>query len=307
MFQAKQPISLVVTVKNDAAGLQRLLASLVEQTRLPEEVILVVADSTDQTLAVAQAWQPANIKVRVAVLPEANRSVGRNYGVNLAQHDLIVFTDAGCVPELTWLAELTAPFKDSKVKLVSGYTAGEGQNSWKEAQIPFVLVPLVKVEDHPLPATRNMAIRRTVFTDIGGFRADLNYAEDFELARRLRAAGIQAMFIPEAVVHWRPRATIGGFFRMIIHLTAGDITAGIIRPGLLTMWLRYLVFSAILLCQPIVGLILYLAYLIFKTAQQKFSYKKTYLVAMGLQIIGDLAVLVGSLIGVGVKIQKIRT
>ena len=296
MRPRKNAVSLVVTVRNDAAALGQLLTALEKQTQLPDEVIMVVASSVDRTLEVARFWKPKGIAVKVLDRPDANRAIGRNAGVEQAAGEIIVFTDAGCRPEEDWLVKITAPLSNPKVDLVSGYTAGEWHNPFEEAQVPFVLVPLAKILPHPLPATRNMAIRRSVFRKFGGFRSNLNYAEDFEFSRRLAREGIVAEFVSDAVVYWWPRADIGSFFAMIVRLTAGDLQAGIVRSGLLSMWARYLLLGILVWAFSWAGLLIYLGYLITKAESLRLS-RKAQCWALLLQAVCDLAVLGGSLLG----------
>jgi glycosyltransferase involved in cell wall biosynthesis len=302
MRSKKSAVSLVVTVKNDAAALRELLSAIEKQTKLPDEAIIVVAGSDDGTLAAARSWRPKNLKALILDRPRANRSAGRNLGVERSAGEMIVFTDAGCRPEVDWLEQLLAPLSDPEVNLVSGFTDGDGRNSFEEAQVPFVLVPLGKIPPHPLPATRNMAIRRKVFQQWGGFRADLNYAEDFEFSRRLEKEGIRSEFAPQAKVYWRPRRSLGAFFMMIARLTAGDVKAGILRPGLGTMWARYAAMLVLLWAFGWAGALIYLGYLITKSQIFNLPSRGARLWAIPLQAACDLAVLAGSLLGLASRI-----
>lgn len=290
--------SVVVPVKNDAVALTELLRALSEQTKKPDEVVLIVTDSLDDSLVVAKKWRPPAIQVRVISQRSANRSQARNIGVARASGEVIIFTDAGCAPQNDWVENISKPFRDAKVNLVSGYTAGHWANPFEEAQVPFVLVPLEQIEVKPLPATRNMAIRRKTFLEAGGFREDLQFAEDFEFSRRLKVMGIVARFVPRARVAWRPRPSITSFFLMIARLTAGDVEAGIVRPGMVSMWLRYIFFIALIVISPKTALLAYLAYLLFKLTRFRFQQTPAYFWAVTLQAVCDAAVLAGSLWGV---------
>ena len=305
--QLKDRVSVVITVKNDAESLRDLLNLLNKQSRLPDEVVITVAgfDSENEnfTLEVANAWRPRQGTKQVITVGDATRGQGRNLGVAAAQHDLIVFTDAGCYPQAEWLDNLLKPFtKSTKTKLVSGFTWVKNSSAWQEAQGLMVLVPLEEIGSHPLPATRNMAIRRSAFNQAKGFKSQLNYAEDYDLAKRLQRLGIKSEFAPGAKVIWQGRANIFSYFTMIFNLTKGDILAKTWRLGHLTMWLRYLAFIiAVWLTihyfeEPrsiIFSIWIYLAYLMSKTLKFTFTNRLSYIWIPLLQLVTDMAVLSG--------------
>lgn len=309
-YMKKWTVSLVITVKDDTAGLLTLLAQIAQQTVLPTEVIVIVADVVDQTTPLLSIWhkQHPQLSVRWQWLPGINRAQGRNRGVAMSTNTIIAFIDVGCRPEHTWLAELLLPFsKEPFTQLVSGLTKGEFSSVWEQAQIPYVLVAPEHHAAHPLPATRNMAVLRTTFLESGGFPAQLNYAEDFAWSRSLAAQGIYSTLATKAVVYWQPRPHLAAFFIMIMRLTAGDRQAGIIRPGLLSVWLRYALFV-------IIGLMVWLiwhnfffvsfilvitigVYLMAKLIKLRIFTWPLIGVTMLTQLASDIAVMAGSLLG----------
>lgn len=234
--------AVIVTIKDDPIGLARLLKDLSLQTTLPQEIVLVFAGLDTQSETVINAYkQRLPIKI-LRGLPTDTRAFSRNQGVAASNAHIILFTDAGCRLHPDWISELTAPFSQEGVELVSGYTEAEVDSEWEAAQAGYVLVPKNRISAHPLPATRNMAILKSTFEAYSGFDNKLNFAEDFEFARRLQKGGVQSLFAPNALVTWKPRPNLKAFFLMILHLTAGDILSGSLRLGHATMWMRYLFF-----------------------------------------------------------------
>lgn len=309
----KTKVSVVVTVKDDALGLAHLLADLDQQTHPPEEVVLAVATSTDATWSVAQRWQPRSTTKVVLDVRQATRAQGRNHGVAAAKSPIIAFTDAGCRPTPAWLEELARPFaQNAKLELVSGFTWVKAESSWQEALAPFVLVPFHQISSHPLPATRNMAIRKATFIHHQGFQPELQFAEDYEFARRLQAAGVESVFVPQAKVYWQGRSNLLLFANMIFHLTKGDIKANTLRLGHFTMWLRYaLLLLTIAFLATVfspgqaagMGAIIYANYLILKTLRFSYQKRSSYLLAPLLQLVTDMAVLSGTFSGL---LERIR-
>jgi len=303
--------SLIVTVKNDADALRLLLKSIASQEVTPDEVVLTIAPSTqteDTTLTVATSWKPRCIAVQIIELePEATRSTGRNQGVAAAQGSLLLFTDAGCTLSPTWVKNILHAFSLPETKLVSGYSQSTNDTPQEEVQGAFTLVPRNAIERFPLPATRNMAVRREVFEKVGLFRDELNYAEDFEWARRARSLGMRSTFVPDATVRWRPRKSWSAFGQMIFSLTAGDMQARTWRLGHFTMWMRYIfiiftiwTFSKItssLTLGLLSGAVAWTLYIGLKMSRFRFSNSAAYLWVPLAQALADIAVLTGTLCG----------
>ena len=59
-------ISLITTVLNEEKTIKFLLQSIEVQTKKPDEVVIVDAGSTDQTVQLIKAWQKrSKLKIRL--------------------------------------------------------------------------------------------------------------------------------------------------------------------------------------------------------------------------------------------------
>ena len=121
-------VSIIICAKNEAVQLRKNLpAVLTQQYGDPFEVIVVNDASTDDTADVLQvfAGQYNHLKV-VTIAADAVRSFkGKKYalsvGMQAAQYEQLLLTDADCVPVSdSWLALMTAPLVQSK-EIVAGY------------------------------------------------------------------------------------------------------------------------------------------------------------------------------------------
>ena len=73
-----QPLTVVITVRNDREGLRELLPALAAQTKTPNEIVIVDGGSVDGTLEAVAGF---DLPVRTIVAPGANIAAGRNIGV----------------------------------------------------------------------------------------------------------------------------------------------------------------------------------------------------------------------------------
>jgi cellulose synthase/poly-beta-1,6-N-acetylglucosamine synthase-like glycosyltransferase len=190
----------IVVISKDEPALDATLTSLRTQVGAstePAEVLVV--DASDRRLdAIREAhtrvrWIDFTVPVGVRVsIPHQ-----RNSGVASAAGDIIVFTDAGCLPRGDWLNQLTAPLRSGRDTVAAGVTAAtDGHEGYEGTRAKRMVSPGYLREC----GTGNMAFRRTSFDDVGGFDERFEYGSDVDFSWRLVDAGHRIRFVPEVVV-----------------------------------------------------------------------------------------------------------
>jgi glycosyltransferase involved in cell wall biosynthesis len=235
-------ISLIATVLNEGASIHRLMRSLVGQSRLPDEVVIVDGGSSDDTAAVINTYGD-RLPLRVLVEPGCNISTGRNRAIAAAQGDIIAVTDAGVELEPNWLAHITQPLLDNpSAQVVCGFFRAEATTLF-EAAMGAAVLPLVE-EINPatfLPSSRSIAFRKTVWERVGGYPEWLDYCEDLIFDLRLKQVAAPFAFAPDAVVDFRPRGSWKSFFKQYYLYARGDGKADLWRKRHAARYLTYLV------------------------------------------------------------------
>lgn len=201
--------SVVIPTLNSPT-LARTLAALERQTvdRAQVEVIVAGMDERLQSGEWGMFYPTEH-----PLFPGA----ARNQGAAHASGEVIVFTDSDCLPEPNWLAVLAGRFGDPAVTVVGGGVAFKAENFWTLADnigmFHEYLTSLPPGQREQLPSL-NLAIRRRVFLDIGGFDENRRTGEDSDLTIRLRRQGHVLHFEPQAVVvHAPPRDRAADLFR----------------------------------------------------------------------------------------------
>jgi GT2 family glycosyltransferase len=188
--------------------------SCAEQTRLPDEVVVVI-DHNEELFRRAQAEFESAVVV-------ANRgtqglSGARNTGVNVATSETIAFIDDDAVADPGWLASLIAPLHDETVVGSGGWISPRWDTppSWFPDEFRWVIgcsYPGLPASNSRVrnPIGANMAMRRHVFARVGGFSSGLGRVgrtplgcEETELCIRYTARYPDERFVMarEAVVH----------------------------------------------------------------------------------------------------------
>lgn len=113
-------ISVVVITFNRSKMLAGMLESLTEQSRPPDEVVVVDNHSTDATRQVVSGFKD-RLNIRYVFEAIQGVAVARNAGIKNSSGEIIAFIDDDCVADKEWLRYIELPFlKDPSVGMVAG-------------------------------------------------------------------------------------------------------------------------------------------------------------------------------------------
>lgn len=197
-------ISIVITVRNEERNVGALLDSLLAQ-EAPFEVVLVESESRDRTYEIAKQYAERHPGLVTVLQRPGSRGIGRNAGVHAARGEFVAFIDGDCFADSNWLRELRSGLASSRI--VAGRTMLIGKARYG---------PLERVElfqsgyDVTYPSC-NLAYRRDLFEELGGFDVRFITAEDIDLNLRAVRAGEAIRFVPSAVVYHQMRTTFVRF------------------------------------------------------------------------------------------------
>ncbi len=188
--------TVVVCAHNEARHLPACLHSLLAQTRLPDELLVINNASTDATGAVARQIPG----VRVVDEPRKGLVIARETGRRQAQGDLLVYVDADCRAPLTWLARVVGRFeRDPSLLALSGPYRFYDWDWWGRTLVrayDFTLAPATQVlvkyvlRLGTIFYGGNFAVRRAALDAIGGFDTTIEFhGEDTNVGRRLFEIG----------------------------------------------------------------------------------------------------------------------
>lgn len=202
-------LSVVVPVHDGATALPGLLAALAAQEDVGDvEVVVVDNHSSDRTAEVASA---SAVVSRLLAEPRPGSYAARNTGWRACRGDVVAFTDVDCLPEPGWLRALVRAL-DAGADLAGGAVVpgppppGRWAGWWAGYDRAMYLDQADNVRESGFAATANLAVRRQVLEELGGFDDALASGGDALFGRRAVAAGYRLEWAPEAVVLHRPRA-----------------------------------------------------------------------------------------------------
>jgi glycosyltransferase involved in cell wall biosynthesis len=206
-------ISIIVPAYNARACIGDCLDALIAQKGLtePPEILVVDDGSTDGTPEIVEHYASAG--VRLLCQRNAGPGPARNAGIRASSGEFLLFTDADCVPDSHWAAEIVRGFTTREIAMVMGATTTSlgFSNIYAKAQQGRDFIDV-----QPGPTTRynsnNLALRREIALAFP-FDLALPRAEDSDQGWRLLEAGYQTVYWPTARVSHRHPYETRSFFR----------------------------------------------------------------------------------------------
>ena len=210
-------VSVVIPIYNAEADLMALLNCLAAQTYPSDRVEYLLVDnaSTDRTGVLLQdaVGQFAQIHLRLLSQSQIQSAyAARNLGIQAAIGEILAFTDADCRPQPNWLSSLVTPFADDSIGLVAGeITSLPGKSIFEQHADRQATLSQRHTLAHPRPygQTANLAVRRSVFEQVGLFRPYLTTGGDADFCWRVQQqTNWQLAFAEAAIVQHRHRSSL---------------------------------------------------------------------------------------------------
>ena len=213
MTEERQSISVVIVSRERPQSLSLCLLGVARLVYSPYEII-VVADAAG--IDAARALPFANA-LKLVRFDEPNISTARNRGITESAGEIVTFIEDDAVPEPMWLERLREAFAQPDVSAAGGFVLGRNGISWQwrersvdrqgrahtlpiEGQQPVLPVA---PEGHAVKTEgTNMAIRRSVLAELGGFGPAFRFfLAETDLNLRLAEQGHRTALAPAAEVH----------------------------------------------------------------------------------------------------------
>ncbi len=196
----RDDVTVVIPVKDNAAGLARLLHVTADISRR-----IVVDDGSTEPIT------DASIRHHIPRGPAA----ARNAGYRTADTELIAFLDSDVEPDPHWLDPILPLFDDPTVAAVAPRIRSHdhgllGRYETHRSSLDMGPEPAVARPGGRIAyvATAALIVRRHALAQIGGFDETLRNGEDVDLIWRLTATGHTIRYQPDSLVRHQPRPTL---------------------------------------------------------------------------------------------------
>lgn len=194
-------VSVVIPAYNEEKYIEACLKSLINQTEMPDEIIVVDNNSTDQTVDIVKKFS------QIKLLHEHKQGITptRNKGFNAAQSEIIARTDADTRVPKTWIKKIKKHFQDESIVGIAGPAKFEGMDSMRtraywQSEVLFFR-SFQRMFHHDALFGPNMAVRKSTWEKIKKevCTSDKVVHEDVDLAIHLARFG-KIHFDPRLIV-----------------------------------------------------------------------------------------------------------
>lgn len=224
----RMPVSVVICARNEAANLRRYLPAVLQQKHNNFEVVVVNDSSEDDSDIVLSELKAQYPHLKISTITKDprfhhNKKLAQLIGIKAASNDLLLLTDADCLPESDkWLTMMTAPMAEGKdiVLGYGGYMKSRGLlNLYIRNDAFFIAMQYAGMALRGKPymgVGRNLAYRKELFMKSNGFSSHYHLASgDDDLFVNANATASNTAVIIDRDAHTRsvPAAGLREFIK----------------------------------------------------------------------------------------------
>lgn len=181
--QNPEGVTITIAAHNEADRLEKLIPVLFEQSYPNYEVLIIDDRSTDRTHDLLQDLMARYPKLRTVTIqytPDhvTSKKYALTLGIKVTRNDVILLTDADCMPTSeNWITLMTAPIRTKSKTFALGYS-GYAQkpgflNSWIQFETLLTAYFYLSFGLWKAPFMgigRNLCYRRSFFMEVKAFK-----------------------------------------------------------------------------------------------------------------------------------------
>ena len=221
-------ISVIIPARNEAKNISNLLNALAHQTYHIDffEIIVVDDFSTDDTAEVVKKFSFSNL---ILAQPDtssifSSKKKAIETGIRTSKGELIITTDADCIPSKYWLETINsfyvttdAAFVAAPVKFLHDHSFLQLFQSLDFLTLQGITAASVSSDLYAMCNGANLAYKKQAFENVNGFEGIDNVAtgDDMLLMHKIRRKYPGKIFYlksKEAITHTQPMLSWKEFF-----------------------------------------------------------------------------------------------
>jgi poly-beta-1,6-N-acetyl-D-glucosamine synthase len=222
------PVSVVICAKNEATRLQKYLPAILEQAYHNFEVVVVNDCSWDETAEYLEQAAKQYSRLKVVTIKEQEKyRHGKKFaltiGVKAAVNDILLFTDADCLPAgKNWISQMQQHYTNEK-EIVLGYGAYQKEAGMLNRLIRFDTFSIAMQylssalgKNAYMGTGRNLSYRKSLFFRNKGFAGHnhiLSGDDDLFVNETANTKNVAVELSPESFTYSEPEKTFNSWMK----------------------------------------------------------------------------------------------
>jgi len=236
-MHADEPVSVVICAHNELYNLKRLIPQLMHQDYPNYEVIVVDDRSSDGSESWLKKQQADHRNLRLVSVKNVPQGLNPKKhalvkGIETAANDLLLLTDADCVPASNnWIRLMAGSYREN-TQMVLGYSGYQTRPGLLNQLIRYeTLLTAIQYLSRALDSQpymgvgRNLSYRKSFFKQTGGLEGVMPVTggdDDLFVNRVAGGDNTEVCIDPEAATISQPEKTWLDYFRQKLrHLSVG--------------------------------------------------------------------------------------
>lgn len=230
-------VSIIVPVYNRPDEVSDLLESLTLQTDKDFQIVIVEDGSPVPCKEVCDKYA-GRLNLKYFFKDNEGRSPARNFGIERADGDFLVFVDSDCILPPQYIESLKKRLAADPADCFGGPDAAHESFSDTQKAINYSMTSFLttggirggKVQlEKFTPRTFNTGFSRKVYNKVGGYRE--MFSEDIDMSTRIRRAGYTIKLYRDVYVYHKRRVDLKKFWRQVHVFGMSRITLQLLYPG----------------------------------------------------------------------------
>lgn len=215
-------VSVIIPTYSDTLALVKCLAALSRQTASREDFEVIVVDNHPiPTITRADTLELKD--VIVVHEPMGGSYCARNSGIEKATGELLLFTDADCLPRENWIERAIELGADNivggKVELVSE----QPFNDLELYEKIFYFNQSAYIEKDNYAVTANLLVPASIMKSVGPFDSSLRSGGDRVWGQMASSKNFKILYDKSLLIEHPTRSDWGNFFKRRVRVLSGNL------------------------------------------------------------------------------------
>jgi glycosyltransferase involved in cell wall biosynthesis len=217
-------LSLIIPLFNRPVEIEELLNSLLKQSDLNFQVIIVEDGSVEKSEEIVNSFSD-QFDIQYFYKKNSGPGLSRNYGAKQAKGDYLIFLDSDCIIPPHYVSTVRTFLNSTYVDAFGGPDRADESFTPVQKAINYSMTSLFttggirggkKSVEKFHPRSFNMGYSQAVFSETGGF-SGMRFGEDIDMSIRLVKEGFSTALIGDAYVYHKRRTNFKLFYKQVFN------------------------------------------------------------------------------------------